>query len=314
MDKFADMGNSPMLTAEERLERRYKNSPTGFLVITLFSLLNLILLLTGTEKYFLFSACIPYLLGDYGMYYSGKYPPEYYADAGDVSFFGNGAFAALALGAAACILFYFLCWIFAKRGRAVWLVTGFGFFALDTIVMLTVSGLSLMMLTDTVIHIWLLVSLWQGVFACQKLKTRGVPAFKKAGLRVSELSEVSAEAPSETAEAPDTFSEILSAEHSDAQPAAGDSPVLRAADSDSSGKVFVRAEVRGLEIVYRRARRFNELIVNGNVYAEYEVLTESEHTLTAVVGGHRIEAVYDGSMTCRIIVDGKVAAKKIRLI
>mgnify|MGYP003294879148 CR=1 FL=1 len=70
---FADM-NEVSQTPVQKLEKRYKSSLMSLLLITAFSGINLLLLLINSDKYFLFSAYIPYLLGDYAMFFGGRYP------------------------------------------------------------------------------------------------------------------------------------------------------------------------------------------------------------------------------------------------
>jgi diguanylate cyclase (GGDEF)-like protein len=43
-----------------------------------FTIINIILLVTNTNTYFLFSAYIPYLIADFAMYFGGKYPAFYH--------------------------------------------------------------------------------------------------------------------------------------------------------------------------------------------------------------------------------------------
>ncbi len=289
--KLIDISSNPKPTLRETLERRYKNGLSSFLLIVSFTAVNLIMLLFDPDRYVLFSANIPYLLGDYAMYYSGRYPEKYYAGDTAMEFFGTGFFAAFIAAAVACILFYYMCWFFARKGKDVWLVSGLVFFVIDTLVMLMVAGISLTMLPDIIFHIWILVSLWLGISAHLKLKA--LPAEGEG--EAASAGEGGIPKGTNTA-----FSE--------------DTPVLRAADLDEKGKVFLKAETDSLQIIYRRAKRFNELIVNGKVYDEYEVLVETDHTLSAIVGGHKIEAVYDGKLMCYILVDDKTIAKKARLI
>ena len=287
MDNSAAFKENKALTPGQKLEKRYKSSLTSLLTIAVFSGINLLLLLLNTDYYFLFSSYIPYLLGDYAMFYSGRYPEEYYSDVPDIEFFGTEIFAVLIAVAVAVILFYVLSWYFAKKKKAVWLVFSTGLFAADTLVMFFVIGFSPEMILDVIFHIWAMVSLILGVFAYMKLKKLpGETVVVTDNTEVSESSFV--------------FTE--------------NSPILRVFDPDEKGKSFVEAEYEGIKIIFRRAKRVNELIINGNVYAEYEVLTEKEHTLSADFNNHRIEAVYDGSFMCYINVDGQTIAKKARLI
>lgn len=282
-------GNAePVVIAErQKLERRYKGALSSLLLIAAFSGVNLLLLLINSDTYFLFSSYIPYLLGDYAMYFCGKYPAEVYADVPDMEFFGTGVFAAVVAVAVLIVLFYLLCWFMAKKKKAVWLIFALSLFVLDTIIMFIVVGFSMEVIMDIVFHVWVIVSLALGISAFLKLKK--LP-------EEEEIPDLSENAP---------VTDVMCPE---------DSPVLRMADPDQKAKTFVEADYGALHISFQRAKRVNELIVNGRVYAQYEVLFESAHTLEAVVGGHKIEVGYDGKFMTFINVDGKEIAKKTRLI
>ena len=153
--------------------------------------------------------------------------------------------------------------------------------------MFVVVGFYIDMIMDVIFHVWAIVSLALGISAYTKL------------IKLPEEEEI----PVSPENVPET--DVM-------YPA--DSPVLRMADPDQKAKTFVEADFGAFHISFQRAKRVNELIVNGRVYAEYEVLFETAHTLEAVVGGHKIEACYDGKIMTFIYVDGKEIAKKKRLI
>ena len=90
--------------------------------------------------------------------------------------------------------------------------------------------------------------------------------------------------------------------------------VLRMADESEKYRTLIMADYNGNRIEVRRVKRTNELVINGMVYDEYEALAESAHTLSAVVGGQKIEGVFDGISNMFIFVDGQEIAKKIRII
>lgn len=276
-----------VMTERQKLERRYKSSLSSLLLITVFSGVNLVLLLTNSDSYFLFSAYIPYLLGDYAMFFGGRYPAEYYADVPDIEFFGTEIFAVFVAAAVLFVLFYLVCFLFARKKKAVWLIFALSLFVIDTIVMFVVVGLSVDMIMDIIFHVWAIVSLALGIAAYLKLKK--LP-------EEEEIPDVPENVP---------VTDVMYPE---------DSSVLRMADPDEKAKTFVEADFGAFHISFQRAKRVNELIINGRVYAEYEVLFESAHTLEAVVGGHKIEAGYDGMTMTFINVDGKEIAKKRRLI
>lgn len=287
MNKMSGLFDAPVITERQKLERRYKGALSSLLLITVFSGVNLLLLLINSDTYFLFSAYIPYLLGDYAMFFCGRYPSEVYADYPDMEFFGTPVFAVIVAVAVLFVLFYLVCYLFARKKKAVWLIFALSLFVIDTLIMFVVVGFYIEMIMDIIFHVWAIVSLALGISAYTKLK------------KLPEEEEI----PFVPENVPVT--DVMCPE---------DSPVLRMADPDEKAKTFVEADYGALHISFQRAKRVNELIVNGRVYAQYEVLFETAHTLEAVVGGHKIEACYDGKIMTFIYVDGKEIAKKKRLI
>ena len=93
-----------------------------------------------------------------------------------------------------------------------------------------------------------------------------------------------------------------------------ETPILRTAAHDVKHKVLLSATVENFQIVYRRVKKVNELVINGYVYDEYVALLEFEHTLYARIDGHTIEAGYDDDMHSFIQVDGHMIDRKLRLI
>ena len=272
------------VTDRKVLEKRYKRGVDTILAIVLFSAVNLALLLLNTDKYILFSTYISYYLGDYAMFYSGKYSPEYYAEFPDMQFYGNGFFALFVLLAVACILFYLLCWYKARKNKGTWLVFAFSFFCLDTVFMFLVTGFSVFNILDNIKQFVLLGLLFMGSSAYKRLKE----------MKNEPKTEVKTEA--------EGFS------------GTGEySPVLRDAE-EKSVTTFVQADFYSHHIVFRRTKRANELVVDKKVYAEYEIFSEKAHTLEAVIDGHKIKASYDGKYMTYIYADGKLIAKKVRLI
>ena len=89
------------------------------------------------------------------------------------------------------------------------------------------------------------------------------------------------------------------------------SPVLRAADLSARARVFISADVNGHHVIYRRVKRTNELVIDGNVYDEYTAAIEKPHYLAATLGGHVIAAGCDGARSY-ICLDGEIVAKKLR--
>lgn len=91
-------------------------------------------------------------------------------------------------------------------------------------------------------------------------------------------------------------------------------PAIRYADYSAKSRILLEATAEGYKICYRRIKSVNELVINGMVYDEKKGIIEFEHNLSAVIGGHKIEAGYDEDSYSYIRFDGKRIAKKLRII
>ena len=164
-------GNTQQLSQREILVNKYQSARHNILLVVAFTLINIILLVTNSNSYFLFSASIPYFIVDLGMLLCGKYPQEYYV--GELAGIGtlNDTFFVVTLVVAAVILLlYLLSWIFCKKPRVGWMIFALVFFVIDTIGMLYLMGISTDAILDIVFHGWVIVSLISGVTAYFKLK------------------------------------------------------------------------------------------------------------------------------------------------
>ena len=153
------------------LESKFAGSRHNILLIVVFSVINIILLITNSNTYFLFSAYIPYMLADIGMYLCGLYPSEYYGEELAGIVFLDKNFLGIMLAAAAVILIlYLLSWGFSKKIRVGWMVFALVFFAVDTVWMLLMNGIATDLMIDYVFHGWVIVSLSMGISAGCKIK------------------------------------------------------------------------------------------------------------------------------------------------
>lgn len=286
MSKLFQKNETLNIPEHQKLENRYKGSINNLLVIVLFSVVNIVLLVTNANSYFLFSAFIPYFLADYGMYYCGMYPEDYYYDVGEMEFLDKSYFV-YALVIAAVILFvYLLCWFMAKKKKIGWVIAALIFFALDTAAMLFFMGINMDMFMDILIHIWVFGYLINAIVVYRKMK------------KAPETEEIT-----EEAFVGQDYPQIPQ-----------NSKVLRMADTDVKSKTFLEAEKFGHVIVYRRVKTTNELVVDGRVYDEYVALVEAPHNLVAEIDGHIFEAGMMNPAWSYIKADGEMLTKKIRLV
>ncbi len=190
-------------------------------------------------------------------------------------------FAAIILG------LYLLCWAFSKKHYG-WMITALVLFILDTLVMggIYLSAGDFSGVLDVLIHAWVLYYLIIGV---------------KSGHTLQKLA--SEEWATET---------VMPQEAMPPQNVPVNTMPLRLADTDSKARLFIEGDFAGCHVVYRRVKRTNELVINGYVYDEVEMLVEPPHALRAGFNGHLIEVGYNGTHSY-ISIDGQQAAQKLRL-
>ena len=279
-------------------EQKYRTSRMNLLLVVAFTVINLILLVTNANSYFLFSAFIPYFITSLGMLFCGRFPEEFYEDGfADMTFLDNSVFVVLLILSIIITLFYLLTWFLSSKNRMVWLIVALVLFGIDTLGMLVLNGISIDSILDIAFHAWVIYYLIIGVNAGKKLKELP-PEEELPPVVETENGEVALSAEDE--------------EGSTAKPQ--DSPVLREADKDAKHRVLLDTyALNKYDVCYRRVKHTNELVINGNVYDEVSGVMEFPHTLNAFVDGHYIQAGYTGTHSF-INVDGGNVAKKIRLI
>lgn len=273
----------------EILEVKHKRSRNNLLLVIAFTIINLILLVIESDTYFLFSAYIPYALVDTGMFLCKMYPAEFYGEEFFSFAFLDPSFFAIFMGVALVIvLFYFLCWLFSKKYKVGWLISALVFFVIDTGALLVLWGIQMDNIIDIVFHIWVIISLVMGISANLKLKK--LPFQEAQTLEYNGFDEVER-----------------------TQEEAPNSAIIRIADNNVKSRTLLETTEMGLSIVYRRVKRVNELVINGNVYDEIEALFEVAHSLKAKIDGHQIEVGYDGKLYSYLIIDGQLVTRKLRL-
>jgi len=296
------MNMSNTFTEKQGLEATVKNSRSNLLFVVAFTLLNIVLLVTQSNSYFLFSAYVPYIMVSFGMLYCGMYPEEYYAQefpelgSSEMAFLPTSFFAVMLTVALVITALYLLSWIFSRKNRIGWLIFALVFFVIDTLAMFLLMGFAVDSIIDIIFHVWVVFSLVRGIIACAKLRKMPVEVIE---VQASEQEDV---AVVEVAEVTEEKTET-----------AVNSPVLRPADNDVKSRILLEGEALGHAVAYRRVKKVNELVIDGNVYDEFEALVEMAHSLKAEIDGHLIEVGYNGIFHSYLKVDGEIVAKKLRL-
>lgn len=153
------------------LETKYKNARGNLLVVLAFTAINILLLVTQSNTYFLFSAYIPYALVSLGMILCGMFPAEYYGEEfAGLEFFSSSLFFVFLAVAIVIMALYLISWIFSKKKKVGWMIFALVLFSVDTAGMLIIEGIALDSIFDIAFHVWVIISLVQGIKAYSKLK------------------------------------------------------------------------------------------------------------------------------------------------
>lgn len=270
------MTNELIKQEKARLEGKYRTSRYNLLLVIIFTVINIVLLVTQSNTYFLFSASVPYFIADIGMLFAGMYPEEFYFETGFQPMLDITGFVFVLSIAIVILLAYLLCFIKSKNRKVGWLIAALVFISADTAMCLVLYGLEGVI--DIVFHGWVIFDLACGIKAYRDLK-----------------------------KLPEPVPEEETQELADSEP-------LYDADMAVKARVLLETEALGRKIIYRRVGKTNQLIINGKVYASVEMLSEPAHSLSARIDGHEIKVGYNGAFASYAELDGEVIAKKRRLI
>lgn len=168
--------NQAGLSPRQLQESRYNGARVNLLIVIVFTLINLILLVTNAGRYMLFSIFIPYLLATTGMEMCGMLPVEYYDayyEGGYAAqeFFAPSVFYVLLAISLVIVAVYVLAWLLSKKQRGGWMIAALVLFSLDTLAMVFLGGITADMLIDYFIHAWVIYELAVGVHAWYRLQT-----------------------------------------------------------------------------------------------------------------------------------------------
>lgn len=152
------------------LETRYDKARAGLLLLTVFTLLNMSLVLLGQDLFFLFSASLPYQAVYLGMYRIGKLPDEVYGAAlKEMEFSAPSFLIAQTVAAVVLTALFFLCWIRSARRSAYQLTLATLLLAADTVYLIKTAPLGAQTVIDLMMHALILFYLLSGIVAAMRL-------------------------------------------------------------------------------------------------------------------------------------------------
>ena len=173
MGKFFNSADSSKQYSErELLQNKYNSARTSLLAMIAFTVVNIVLLFIDSSSYFLFSLYVPYILVFMGLLFTGRLPEIFNME----EFAGFEILPDVVLTVMVClavviILLHVICWFFSKKNRVGWLICALVLFSIDTIIMFLMQGVSVDTILDVIFHVWVIVSLVNGIRAHYKLQT-----------------------------------------------------------------------------------------------------------------------------------------------
>ena len=157
--------------SRENLENRFHNARRSLMSVIIFTVINLVLLVTNSNSYFVFSAFVPYFLTGMGMMLCGRFPVEYYGDEFlTTEFLPPVVLTVMIAISITIIVLYLLAWYFSKNRKIGWLIFAFIIFAIDTIIMFLLSENLMSSILDILFHAWVLFDICMAINAAGKLK------------------------------------------------------------------------------------------------------------------------------------------------
>lgn len=170
---MAFLNNSAVQQPQSReyLENRFYTARRSLLMVVIFTVINLVLLVTNSNSYFVFSAFIPYFLTGMGMMLCGRFPMDYYGeDFLTMEFLPPVVLTVMISISVVIIALYLLAWFLSKNRKIGWLIFAFIAFALDTVVMFLLSESLVSSILDILFHAWVLFDICIAINMAGKLK------------------------------------------------------------------------------------------------------------------------------------------------
>lgn len=151
---------------------KYHSARMTLILVIICSLINIFMTLSGSDRYFLFSAFIPYYLTFMGALLCGKMPDYWYEGEGAAvaMFEGDTVMLGLAAVSAVILIAYLVLWFLSKKPRMGIMIAALVLFSVDTAAMLVLGGISFDMLLDYLFHAYVIYSLASGITALKKLR------------------------------------------------------------------------------------------------------------------------------------------------
>lgn len=188
MNKMTGNRVAENLSERGKLLKNYNGARQNLLFIIILTIVNIVLIVSGTGTYFLFSASIPFSLGMLGLsslihfdaelsaalaeanILPGSAEYEYYMSA-EYAASEKAAYVVLIAIAVVILALYFVAWLKSKKPeKNGWMIFALVLFAIDTVAMVIAGEAAVESIADIVLHVCVIIYFIVGIVAASKLK------------------------------------------------------------------------------------------------------------------------------------------------
>ena len=294
---FAINGHKEFVEMSEKhtaLEKKFNSSRGNLLLVVILTTLNVILHLSGTDWFFLFSASFPMVVVIFG---------EIFSEAS-----GNNLF--MIIGASLALIsiaFFTACYLITSKYKS-WIVVALVALSLDSLLLLwlltAAEEFGFSTVIEIAIRVWVMYYLVSGTRAWLALKKMppvleqdAIGEYDAADELYDDYDEEDEELPSIT-------------EAGEANEIKTETPPIR--PQSAGGKVLVSQRYNNLKIVVKNNPKTVELIINDMVYAEKKGLFTISFDLEACVQNIAVKAVMGIHTDAKVLlyIDGNLLAEK----
>lgn len=153
---------------------KYTSARSVFLLVIVFTLINMIIAIIGQDTYFLFSIYTPYLITFLGALWCGKMPEIYYQGEDAVEPLENTTLMWVMFAAALIVVaIAFVLWLISKKPSTVKMTVILSLFVIDSVLMILLVGLNTAMVLDYIMHAYIIYSLAVGISAAARFNALG---------------------------------------------------------------------------------------------------------------------------------------------
>ncbi|MBE6608964.1 MAG: hypothetical protein E7633_10485 [Ruminococcaceae bacterium] len=167
---------TPQIDQYEKCERKISSARVDIILMVMLTIINMFLIFTETQRYFVFSAFIPYRILYEAAFFTGLMPESFYepliGENESLEFFSIENFY-IALAVVGVILAIYLLCFFITKNKPIWLIVATVIFAADTVYLISYAveyGVLEGCVLDILLHAYVLYGLISGIIYYYKLK------------------------------------------------------------------------------------------------------------------------------------------------